>query len=159
MHRGIKGDKMFLHRATGSAGTKTVLRAAILAFVLGVGLASAEEVSDPAFPGNKVTPQAQADLAGVPDKQVIANIYEVPAGNMVPRHFHHGDEFHMVLSGTWEAEVEGRPTRILKAGDSQYVGGGLWHGGRALGPEPLRLLGIMIVDKDKPITEMVPSKQ
>ena len=85
MHRGTKGDKMFLHRATGSAGMKTVLRAAILAFVLGIGLASAEEVSDPAFPGNKVTPQAQADLAGVPDKQVIANIYEVPAGAMVPR--------------------------------------------------------------------------
>jgi quercetin dioxygenase-like cupin family protein len=151
---------MVLRRATGVAGTKVVLLAiAIFAFACGIGLASAEEPGEVVFPGNKVIPQAKADLAGVPDKQVIANIYEVPAGNMVPRHFHHGDEFHLVLSGTWEAEVEGRPPRILKAGDSQYVGGGLWHGGRALGPEPLRLLGVMIVDKDKPITEVVPSNR
>lgn len=150
---------MFLPRATRLPGTKAVLRAAILTFALGVGWASAQELGDPAFQGNKVIPQTKADLAGVPGKQVIANIYEVPAGNIVPRHFHHGDEFHLVLSGTWQAEVEGRPTRILKAGDSQYVGGGLWHGGKALGPEPLRLLGVMIVDKDKPLTEMVQSKQ
>ncbi|HWE76613.1 MAG TPA: cupin domain-containing protein [Stellaceae bacterium] len=131
----------------------------MLAFACSVGLASAEELSEPGFEGNKVIPQAKADPAGVPNKQVIANIYEVPAGNMVPRHFHHGDEFHLVLSGSWEAEVEGRAARILKAGDSQYVAGGLWHGGRALGPDPLRLLGIMIVDKDKPITEVVPGEQ
>jgi quercetin dioxygenase-like cupin family protein len=149
---------MSLPRATGLPGTKAVLRAAILTVALGIGWAFAEEPAELVFPGNKVIPQAKADLTGVPDKQVIANIYEVPAGNMVPRHFHHGDEFHLVLSGTWEAEVEGRPTRILKAGDSQYVGGGLWHGGKALGPEPLRLLGVMIVDKDKPLTEVVPSK-
>lgn len=149
---------MHLPRATGPAGGKAILRAAILAIALGVGWASAEEPGELVVPGNKVIPQTKADLAGVPGKQVIANIYEVPAGNLVPRHFHHGDEFHLVLSGAWEAEVEGRPTRVLKAGDSQYVGGGLWHGGKALGPEPLRLLGVMIVDKDKPITEVVPSK-
>ena len=33
------------------------------------------------------------------NKQVIAKIYEVPSGYMVPLHFHHGDEFHLVLSG------------------------------------------------------------
>jgi len=150
---------MFLPRATRLSVTKAVLRAtAILAFALGVGLASAEEPGELVVPGNKIIPQAKADLAGVPGKQVIANIYEVPAGNLVPRHFHHGDEFHLVLSGAWQAEVEGRPTRTLKAGDSQYVGGGLWHGGKALGPEPLRLLGVMIIDKDKPITEVVTTK-
>jgi quercetin dioxygenase-like cupin family protein len=94
----------------------------------------------------------------VPGKEVIANLYEVPAGNMVPRHFHHGDEFNLVLSGTWRAEVEDQGTRVLKAGESQYVAGGRWHGGKALGPEPLRLLGVMIVDKDKPLTEVMQTK-
>src|SRR3569833_334974 len=83
------------------------------------GVAAQEE--NAAFKGNKVTPQIRTDLANVPGKQVIANVYEVPAGGTVPRHFHHGDEFHMVLSGTWQAEVEGRETRTLKAGESQYV--------------------------------------
>ncbi len=106
------------------------------------------------FSGNKVIPLVRADLAGVPDRQVIANVYEVPAGAMVPRHFHHGDEFHFVLSGEWAAEVEGRPTHIMKAGDSQYVPRELWHGGRVVSSGPMRLLGIMIVEKDKPIIEI-----
>ena len=121
-----------------------------------VSLAQDEPIQ---FKGNKVIPQVKTDLAGVPGKQVIANVYVVPAGNTVPRHFHHGDEFHLVLSGTWQAEVEGRETRVLNAGDSQYVEGGRWHGGKVLSKEPLRLLGLMIVDKDKPITELVPAKQ
>ena len=107
------------------------------------------------FAGNKVTNHTKSDLAGVANKQVIANIYEVPADAMVPRHFHHGDEFHLVLAGEWVAEVEGRPIRNLKAGESQYVEGGRWHGGKVIGSEPLRLLGLMIVDKDKPILEVV----
>ena len=32
---------------------------------------------------------------------------------------------------------------------------GRWHGGKVIGSEPLRLLGLMIVDKDKPILEVV----
>lgn len=107
------------------------------------------------FAGNKVTNLTKSDLAGVGNKQVIANIYEVPAGAMVPRHFHHGDEFHLVLAGEWAAEVEGKPVRNLKAGESQYVEDGRWHGGKVISSEPMRLLGLMIVDKDRPIIEVV----
>jgi len=107
------------------------------------------------FAGNKVTNLTKSDLAGVANKQVIANIYEVPAGAIVPKHFHHGDEFHLVLAGEWAAEVEGRPVRTLKAGESQYVEDGRWHGGKVISSEPMRLLGLMIVDKDKPTIEVV----
>ncbi len=94
------------------------------------------------------------DLGGVPNRQVIANLYEVPAGKMVPLHFHHGDEFHLVLSGEWAAQVEGKPDHVMKAGDSQYVERERWHGGKVVGAEPLKLLGVMIVEKDKPIIEL-----
>jgi quercetin dioxygenase-like cupin family protein len=106
------------------------------------------------FAGNKVTPLIKIDLTGVPNKQVVANIYEVPAGAMVPRHYHHGDEFHLVLSGEWAAEVEGRPIKNLKTGDSQYVERERWHGGKVVSDGPMRLLGLMIIEKDKPILEM-----
>jgi quercetin dioxygenase-like cupin family protein len=106
------------------------------------------------FAGNKVTPLIRMDLGGVPNRQVIANLYEVPAGAMVPLHFHHGDEFHFVISGEWAAEVEGKPVHVMKAGDAQYVEREQWHGGRVVGAEPMRLLGVMIVAKDKPIIEM-----
>lgn len=126
---------------------------ALVALTNGVSFVLGQEQSG--WTGNKVTNLTKSDLAGVANKQVIANIYEVPAGVMVPRHFHHGDEFHLVLAGEWAAEVEGRPTHILKAGESQYVEGGRWHGGKVVSSEPMRLLGLMIVDKDKPIIEVV----
>jgi quercetin dioxygenase-like cupin family protein len=125
---------------------------ALGAGVFGATLALSQEQGG--FAGNKVTSLIKIDLTGVPNKQVIANVYEVPAGAMVPRHYHHGDEFHLVLSGEWAAEVEGRPVKNLKAGDSQYVERERWHGGKVVGDTPLRLLGLMIVDKDKPILEM-----
>jgi len=114
-----------------------------------------QELSNPAFRGNKVIPVIKAEVTGAPTKQVIANVYEVPAGSMVPRHTHYGDEFHYVLSGEWAAEVDGRPTKTLKPGEGQYVENSRWHGGKVLGDAPLRLLGLMIVDKDKQITTMV----
>lgn len=113
----------------------------------------AEEASG--FGGNKVTHLLTVDLTGVPNRQVIANIYEVPAGAMVPRHWHHGDEFHLVLSGEWAAEVQDRPTHVMKQGDSQYVEREHWHGGKVVSQTPLRLLGLMIVEKDKPVIEVV----
>lgn len=126
---------------------------ALVVLISGVSFGLGQEQGG--FTGNKVTNLIKNDLVGVPNKQVIANIYEVPPGAMVPRHFHHGDEFHLVLAGEWAAEVEGRPVKNLKAGESQYVEGGRWHGGKVISSEPMRLLGLMIVDKDKPIIEVV----
>jgi quercetin dioxygenase-like cupin family protein len=131
----------------------TIAGASIFILCAISGWVSGREIA--AFSGNKVTPLIKASVTGSPSKQVIANVYEVPAGAMVPRHSHHGDEFHYVLSGEWAAEVEGQPTKTLKAGDGQYVENGRWHGGKAIGDKPLRLLGLMIVDKDKPITTLV----
>jgi quercetin dioxygenase-like cupin family protein len=127
------------------------------AIVLAVASANSPRLSaqdQPGFAGNKVTPLVKVDLTGVSNKQVIANIYEVPPGNMVPLHFHHGDEFHLVLSGEWAAQVEGKPDHVMKAGDAQYVEREHEHGGKVISATPLRLLGVMIVDKDKPIIEM-----
>ena len=127
------------------------------AIVLPVMAATSPKLSaqdQPGFAGNKVTSLVKVDLTGVSNKQVIANIYEVPSGNMVPLHFHHGDEFHLVLSGEWAAQVEGKPDHVMKAGDTQYVEREHWHGGKVISAAPLRLLGIMIVDKDKPVLEM-----
>ena len=131
----------------------TAVGASVFLFCAASGWVFGQEMA--AFSGNKVTAIVKGDVAGSTTKQVIANVYEVPAGRMVPRHFHHGDEFHYVLSGEWAAEVEGQPTKTLKSGEGQYVENGKWHGGKVLGDTPLRLLGLMIVDKDKPITTLV----
>jgi quercetin dioxygenase-like cupin family protein len=130
--------------------------ALVVALVAFLGPASRQPFAQepPGFAGNKVTNLITVDLTGVPNRQVIANIYEVPAGAMVPHHSHHGDEFHLVLSGEWAAEVQDKPTHIMKQGDSQYVESGRWHGGKVTGQTPMRLLGLMIVEKDKPVIEL-----
>jgi len=136
---------------------KHVLAGSIISAAIGLGgygMVGAEEAAPPQFAGNKVTPLIDRAFSGDGQWRVIANLYEVPAGAMVPRHFHHGDEFHLVLSGEWEAEVEGRAPHLMKAGDSQYVERELWHGGKVVGDAPLKLLGVMIVEKDKPIIEL-----
>ena len=47
------------------------------------------------------------------------------------------------------------PSGTSKQGNPQYVEAGRWHGGKVISSEPMRLLGLMIVDKDKPIIEVV----
>lgn len=134
-----------------------VICCAIVQMVLvlaGASRLAAQEQPPAGFAGNKVTPLVKMDLVGVPNRQVIANLYEVPPGKMVPLHFHHGDEFHLVLSGEWAAQVEGKPDHVMKAGDSQYVERERWHGGKVISAEPLKLLGVMIVEKDKPVLEV-----
>ncbi|HZR62164.1 MAG TPA: cupin domain-containing protein [Xanthobacteraceae bacterium] len=126
-----------------------------LAFFAAPSLQAPIAQEAPGFAGNKVTHLITADLAGVPNRQVIANIYEVPAGAMVPRHWHHGDEFHLVLSGEWAAEVQDRPIHVMRQGDAQYVEREHWHGGKVVSQTPLRLLGLMIVEKNKPVIEVV----
>ena len=133
---------------------RNIVFVAMSALVIAIGTwAAAQEPV--VVEGSKITNLVKIDLTGVPNKQVIANIYDVPAGATVPRHLHHGDEFHLVLSGEWAAEVEGKPEHSMKAGDSQYVEREHWHGGKVVGITPMKLLGLMIVDKDKPITEIV----
>lgn len=48
---------------------------------------------------------------------------------------------------------------VMKAGDSQDVSRERWHGGRVVSAGPMRLLGIMIVEKDEPIIEIKRSLQ
>lgn len=141
------------NKISKAAGSLGLIAAVAIAGVATERLWAQDRTPD-AFAGNKVMPLVRMDVTGVPNRQVIANVYEVPPGTMVPRHSHHGDEFHLVLSGEWAAEVEGRPIRVLTTGEAQYVDGGKWHGGRVVGSQPMRLLGVMIVEKDKPIIEM-----
>jgi hypothetical protein len=64
---------------------RTVTGAVIFALCAISGWVFGQEASNRAFMGNKVTPIIKADVTGAPTKQVIANVYEVPAGSVVPR--------------------------------------------------------------------------
>jgi quercetin dioxygenase-like cupin family protein len=137
------------------ANQKLAWTVAVL-IALGIVVARGMAAEEFRVQGSKPTQLIRTDLTGAPNKQVVAFIYEVQPGTMIPHHFHHGDEFHLVLSGEWAAEVEGQATHIMKPGDSQYVKNDKVHGGKVVSDVPLRILGLMIVDKDKPLVERAP---
>jgi hypothetical protein len=65
--------------------TRTTLASGLVFTLCGIGgWVFGQEVSNPAFSGNKVIPVIKAEVTGAPTKQVIANVYEVPAGSTVP---------------------------------------------------------------------------
>ena len=75
-------------------------------------------------------------------------------GASFPAHTHPGEEIIYVLQGTLEYEVAGKPV-TLKAGDVLFVPNGAVHAARNVGTGPAAELATYIVEKGKPLTEIV----
>ena len=51
---------------------------------------------------------------------IISDVY-IPAGAEVPRHYHPGEEFLYVIEGSAMHVEEGKPDRLLSAGDAYVI--------------------------------------
>jgi quercetin dioxygenase-like cupin family protein len=71
------------------------------------------------------------------------------------RYRHPGEEIAYVIEGSLEYEVEGRPTVTLRAGDVLFIPGGTIHAARNVGSDNGAELATYVVDKGKPLVEMV----
>lgn len=76
-------------------------------------------------------------------------------GASFPRHRHPGEEIIYVLQGVIEYQVEGRPPVTLKAGDVLFVPYGVVHAAKNVGGTTAAELGTYVVEKGKPLTEIV----
>jgi quercetin dioxygenase-like cupin family protein len=81
----------------------------------------------------------------------VTGIAEVPAGGAAGRHSHPGIETGYVLEGETDLLIDGKPPLHLKAGDSYSIPAGAVHDAKVTGDKPLRVLGIYIIDKTKPL--------
>ena len=97
----------------------------------------------------------RADLTGT-NMEVIVAIVEVPPGNSLERHSHHGEEAVYVLEGATLLLPDGseRPfpngAAVINIRDIPHAGF------KVGGDKPLKMLTVHIVDKGKPL--MVPAK-
>jgi len=91
----------------------------------------------------------------VTGREVIQTIVELEPGTTAPRHTHPGEEIIYVLEGTWEYTVEGKPPRIVKAGDVLFIPAGAIHSARNVGPGRAVELATYIVEKGKPLVTVV----
>jgi quercetin dioxygenase-like cupin family protein len=97
----------------------------------------------------------QQDLA-IPGHQILLVAVTLAVDGREGRHTHSGTLVGHVLEGELTFEVEGQPTRKIKAGESVLVEPGHVHEGINRGSVPIKALVVFIVEKGKPLTTQVP---
>lgn len=104
--------------------------------------------------GIKRTPLQKVEF---PDGyNTITAIAEVPAGGAAGRHIHPGIETGYVLEGELNLLVEGQPEKTLKAGESYQIPAGVVHDAKTHGDKSVKVLGVYVVDKTKPLASPAP---
>lgn len=97
----------------------------------------------------------RADLTMSPDMEVITSVSEIRKGETVPRHYHRGVETGYVLQGTM-VQFPGQEPTMMQTGSTFMNLRDVPHSGfTVVGDQPLRLLTVHIVDKNKPLYEWV----
>ena len=97
----------------------------------------------------------KADVS-VPGREAVVARVEIAPGASAGRHTHPGDEISYVMEGTGEILIEGKPPRKVKAGDGFVIPAGAKHDAHNTGTTPLRLAGIYVVEKGKPLATPAP---
>ena len=120
------------------------------AVLIGPATGNAQQVR-PA--GTTRTDLQRHDLS-IPGREVLQARVDFAPGASFPRHRHPGEEIIYVLVGTIEYEVNGKPITV-KAGDVLFVPNGVIHAARNLGKEPAAELATYVLEKGKPLTEIV----
>ncbi len=114
---------------------------------LGPSIARAQ----PQAPDVKRTVLQKHDLAA-PGEQGIMALVEIPAGGREGRHTHPAEAFVYVMDGTVTLDLEGEPTRTYGPGSTFFIPRGRIHEGMNNGTTPVKIIGVFVADKDKPLT-------
>ncbi len=93
---------------------------------------------------------ARADVS-VPGREAVVARVEVAPGATAGWHTHPGDEISYVLDGEAVLEIAGQPPRPVRAGESFIIPAGVVHNARNDSPAPIRLVGVYVVEKGKPL--------
>ena len=119
------------------------------AFVAAAGLLLAQA------PGIQRTFIQQQDIS-VPGREARVARVEIAPGKSAGRHTHPGEEISYVIEGELEVDVEGKPPQRVKAGESFIIPNGAKHNAHNKGAMPVKLVGVYLVEKDKPFATPAP---
>jgi quercetin dioxygenase-like cupin family protein len=106
-------------------------------------------------PGIQRTILQRKDIS-VPGREAVIARVEIAPGASAGRHTHPGEEISYILEGQGEILVDGQPALNVKPGDSFIIPAGAIHDAHNTGTAPLRLVGIYVVDKSKPLATSAP---
>lgn len=97
----------------------------------------------------------KADVS-VPGREAVVARVEVAAGARAGRHTHPGDEISYVTDGEVTLLVDGQEPRKVKAGESFVVPAGVVHDAHNDSAAPVKLVGVYVVEKGKPLASPAP---
>jgi len=97
----------------------------------------------------------RADVS-VPGREAVIARVEVAPGGKAGRHTHPGDEISYVLEGEATLLIDGQPPRKVKAGESFVIPAGVVHDAHNDSKAPIKLVGVYVVEKGKPLASPAP---
>jgi quercetin dioxygenase-like cupin family protein len=97
----------------------------------------------------------QHDLQ-IPGYETVLAEVTIAVGGREGRHSHSGTLIGRILEGELSVDMEGEPTKILKAGDPFVIEAGRVHEGVNKGAVPVKVIATFITEKGKPLTIPAP---
>lgn len=97
----------------------------------------------------------RADVS-VPGREAVVARVEVAAGAKAGRHTHPGDEISYIMEGEAQLLIDGQPPRTVKAGESFVIPAGVVHDAHNTSSAPVKLVGVYVVEKGKPLASPAP---
>jgi quercetin dioxygenase-like cupin family protein len=128
--------------------------AAVVAIVAVVGAAGIQGLKAQQGASVKRNVLLKQDMT-IPGREAVMALVELPPGVSEGKHTHPAEVYGFVQEGTVTLEVEGQPTKTLKAGDVFSIAPGLAHEGSNKGSAPAKLLAVFVAEKGKPLTTQV----
>jgi quercetin dioxygenase-like cupin family protein len=120
-----------------------------------LGLAVAAAVLLAQTSGFQRTIVERGDVS-VPGREAVVARVEIAPGANAGRHTHPGDEISYIIEGSGELTMEGQPVHKVKAGDGFVVPAGQKHDMRNTGSVTLKLAGVYVIEKGKPLATPAP---
>jgi quercetin dioxygenase-like cupin family protein len=125
----------------------SIVAAGLLTFAANTAFAQAS--------GLTRTMVGKADVS-VPGREAVVARVEVAPGAKAGRHTHPGDEISYVTDGEVMLLVDGQEPRKIKAGESFVVPAGVVHDAHNDSAAPVKLVGVYVVEKGKPLASPAP---
>ena len=132
-----------------NTATKTAIKAILLVGLASTGALMAQNS------GLTRTLVGRGDVS-VPGREAVVARVDVAPGAKAGRHSHPGDEISYIIEGEGKLLIDGEPPRVLKAGDSFIIPAGVIHDAHNDGTVPIKLVGVYVVEKGKPLATPAP---
>jgi quercetin dioxygenase-like cupin family protein len=125
-----------------------LVSAALVALSLSIGHAQERK-------GIKSTPLAKKSVTGMPDKELLILSIELEPGGASGLHTHPGDEHGTVVEGNLMVKIGNEDYKPVNAGQTFSAPLGTVMGIMNQSDKPTKVIGVLLVDKDKPYSSPV----